>query len=88
MKFTWDLEKEKKNIAKHGFNFVIARYLFLDKNRVVIIDDRNEYGEERHKLFALAFDIKFMMCYIFREDTVRVISLRKANKREWRKYYE
>jgi len=87
MKFTWDIEKEKRNIEKHGLGFMIAKYLFSDPYRVDNIDDRKEYGEERHNLFAKAFDVIFMMCYVLRGDSVRIISLRRANQRERRKYY-
>jgi len=87
MNFIWDLNKEKKNIEKHGFGFRLAHKMFLDVDSVDFEDLRYNYGEERRIIYSIVDNVKLCMCYSYREDKKRIISLRKANKREWSKYY-
>ncbi|GAA0243860.1 BrnT family toxin [Rhodanobacter caeni] len=47
MDFEWDDAKAALNLRKHGIAFEEAARVFLDPGRVDMIDDREEYGEER-----------------------------------------
>lgn len=45
MKFAWDQNKRKKNLAKHWIDFADAALIFYDNNRIEAVDDRDDYGE-------------------------------------------
>jgi uncharacterized DUF497 family protein len=48
MKFEWNEHKNQANELKHGINFAGAVLLFLDKDRIELIDKRQDYGEDRY----------------------------------------
>ncbi len=83
----WDPSKAKANLSKHGISFEEAQTV-LESKQQLILDDRN-YNEER--FIALGFSkhlnlLVVVYCYRF-HDVVRIISARKATKKE-RKFYE
>lgn len=82
MKFEWDESKNQMNIHKHGFDFVDACLVFasplLEK-----LDTREDYGEDRWiGLGMLAGRIVVLIYAQPDAETIRVISLRKANWNE------
>ena len=81
MRYEWDDNKNKANIAKHGVNFNIA-VDFDWESAIEVRDTRFDYGEERWIALGYINKRLFIMVYVFRENTIRIISLRKANKRE------
>jgi uncharacterized DUF497 family protein len=87
MKFEWDEAKARTNKAKHGIGFELAP-LFEFDNAVVTVDDDVDYGEERLKAVGIIGGNIHVMVYTETDDTVRVISLRKATKQEARDYVE
>ena len=90
MKFEWDDEKEKINIAKHGLDFTTAARVFKDEYRLEIYDDKHSDTEDRYITIGIIDNIAYvvMVVYTEREDAIRLISARKATKRERSKYYE
>lgn len=86
MEFEWDKDKTNINRTKHGIDFENAKHLWSDENRVEIyaphpVEDRRiVIGEYRHKLWAAV--------YTMRGETVRIISVRRARKREVDLYEE
>lgn len=90
MKFEWDEVKNRSNIRKHGFDLADAQELFSGNAPLfVTLDCRHEYGEERWKGVGMLGQVAVVVV-VFTEpdnDTIRVISLRKADARE-RKEYE
>jgi uncharacterized protein len=86
MKFEWDENKRIANIEKHGIDFVTACRLWQSP-MLVARDNRHNYGESR--LIGLGTLGKRLLVVVFtkRINTIRIISCRKANKREI-KYYE
>lgn len=84
MKYTWDENKRKINLNKHGVDFTAAIEIFHDKNRIETIDDRKDYGEERIQTIGAAIPGLLMVVYTYRENNSirRFISARKANKNE------
>ncbi len=82
MKFEWDEAKNEINIRKHGLDFVDAHEIF-NGPMVVKLDTRFDYGEERWIGIGL---VGGMICavavYVEREDVIRVISFRKADRYE------
>jgi len=85
MFYEWDEAKNEANKAKHGVSFAMCEE-FNWLSAVIIPDDRNDYGEER--LIALGYIGRriHVLIYTQRMQTRRIISLRKANKREERFY--
>ncbi len=87
MDFEWDPQKAKANKAKHGVDFELAREVFRDPERLIILDDRG-VDEERWCSIGLASGRVLFVVFTERDDDViRIISARKANKREERKYF-
>ena len=87
MKFEWDENKRRINLRKHGLDFANAHQAFND-DAFVIIDDREDYGEERYILLSLMHERIVVIAYTVRGDTIRIISMRKANKRERKSYVQ
>lgn len=82
MRFEWDEEKNQANIRKHGFTFTDAWEIF-EAPMLISLDLKEDYGEER--LIGIGFLRGRIVVVIFTErsdDTIRIISLRKALKYE------
>ena len=87
MRYFYDPAKDRANRAKHGVSLAVAEILFAGPH-LSMTDDRFEYGEVREVAFGLINDRLFVRVYADREAERRVISLRKANKREVKSYGE
>ena len=85
MKFAWDPEKERLNIAKHGISFMDAREIFRDPFRMERHDDDNSIDEERWQTMGFFNDVLFVV-YTDREDVTWIISARVAEPFERRIY--
>jgi len=87
VKFEWNEQKNQENIKKHGFNFLDAHKVF-DLPMLVNLDDRKDYGEDRWFGIGL-FELRFVVLVFTEvdEETIRIISFRKAIKYE-RKQFE
>jgi uncharacterized DUF497 family protein len=88
--FEWDQRKAAKNREKHGVSFSEAKTAFSDEFGRLIADPDHSSGEEdRFILLGTSISSRLLVvCHCVREgDTIRIISARKANKRE-RKTYE
>jgi uncharacterized DUF497 family protein len=88
MQFEWDANKAARNIAKHGVPFEYAARVFLDPRRLDSEDHRRDYGEERRFTVGRIERRLFAVAYTPRGRLIRLISARKANQREQRKYDE
>lgn len=86
MQFEWDDDKAAANAEKHGISFELAAYVFFDDHRLIAIDDRFDYGEERIITMGHVENRLHVVVYTETEDTIRIISARKANKREQERY--
>ena len=88
MKFEWDEEKNALNIRKHGIDFNDVCEMF-DNPILIKLDDREAYGEERWVGVGLLLDIIVVIVYTEQiNDVIRIISARKATKREVQGYAE
>jgi len=85
MNYAHDPKKLAQNVAKHGVWFDIAED-FDWENAVVRVDGRNEYTETRLVAMGPIGDRLYAMVFCLRETTVRIVSLRKANRREVKEY--
>jgi uncharacterized protein len=88
MLFEWNDRKAAQNVAKHGVLFEYAVRVFLDPHRLDSEDTRRDYGEERWLSLGRIEERLFAIAYTRRGKVIRVISARKANEREQRKYDE
>ena len=87
MNFEWDEAKNQANIRKHGFDFSEAEQMFL-VFLLVRPDTREDYDEERWiGIGMIQGRVAFVAFAEPSHDTVRIISLRKADHEE-RKEYE
>ena len=78
--------KRAANIAKHGIDFVAASRVFEDV-RLLVEPDPRDYGTEmRHRAVGLLGDRVITECFTMRGDTCRIISARRANRRERNAY--
>jgi uncharacterized DUF497 family protein len=87
VEFEWDPAKARLNFAKHGVTLEAARDAVLDPFRVERIDDRFDYGEERLQVIgANSEDLLFVVTISHAEDHYRIISARRANRKERAEY--
>ena len=85
MRITFDPVKNAKNIAERGLSFELAQSLEWD-TAVAIEDRRRDYGETRLRVLALLQGRLHAVVVTPREEELRVISFRKANRKEERLY--
>jgi uncharacterized DUF497 family protein len=86
MQFSWDDNKNEQNIQKHGLGFEFAKQLF-NNDLLIIPDIRFNYIENRY--IGYGFIDGRLMVVVYTErlpDIIRIISFRKANKREQQTY--
>ena len=86
MNFEWDEAKSDACFAERGFDFGYAIRVFLDPNRLIEVDDRFDYGEQRYRVLGQIEWRVFVVVYTPRGTAFRLISARKANRREVRRY--
>ena len=87
MKFEWDEQKNRINIQKHGISFEDAKAIFEDV-RITADDTRQSYGEMRNISLGTIHGRICVVVYTERKGVTRIISARKANQRERRRYHE
>ncbi len=88
MKFEWDTEKARKNERKHGVSFQEALTVFQDALSLTYPDTNHSADEDRFLIIGLSSTGNVLVIsHIFRNDSIRIISARKATKKE-RYFYE
>ena len=87
VRYVYDPAKDRANRAKHGVSLASAEVMFQGPH-VSMTDGRFEYGEVREVAVDLINDRLFVCVYAERDAERRVISLRKANRREVKRYGE
>jgi uncharacterized DUF497 family protein len=86
VEFEWDEAKSEACFSERGFDFAYAAQAFFDPERVIGIDDRVDYGEQRYRLMGRIQGRLFVLVYTLRNGVIRIISARKANQREIKRY--
>ncbi len=81
MEFTWSETKRAANIKAHGLDFVDAASVF-EGLTFTFEDDRFSYGEQRFVTLGLLAGVTVSVVHTENEYEIRVISFRKASKRE------
>jgi uncharacterized protein len=85
IKFEWDLPKAAANLKKHQVSFDEAKSVFYDEFAVQFFDEEHSSGEERFLMLGMSSGAKLLIvCHCEREhgEVIRIISARKATKRE------
>lgn len=85
MEYEWDEPKRRRNREKHGVDFVAARAFDWDA-ATIRPDNRTDYGEPRYKAYGYIGERFMVLVYTRRAEMIRVISLRRANRREIKRY--
>ena len=85
MDFEWDAAKADSNLAKHGIDFAEAMEVLSDPERVERPDARSG-GEPRVQVVGAAKGRILFVVYTMRGTACRIISIRKANRRERKAY--
>ena len=86
MQFEWDSDKAAANVSRHGVSFELAMLVFLDNGRLIKLYERFDYGEERIITMGHVNNRLHVVVYTQTNDTIRIISARKANRRERKRY--
>lgn len=87
MRFEFDATKDRANQAKHGASLALAVELDWD-TALVWVDSRFEYGETRMIALAPKTRILYYVAFVDRGEVRRIISLRRANRREVKHYVQ
>ena len=87
MEVEFDPNKNMTNLGKHGLSLVMANELDWDA-ALVWVDDRLDYKETRMVALAPKTGILYCVAFVDRGETRRIISLRRANRREVKHYVE
>jgi hypothetical protein len=85
MRFTFDPAKNERNIADRGLSFELASELEWD-TALTVEDTRRDYGETRLRVLALLHGRLHAVVVTPRKDELRVISFRKAKRKEEKLY--
>lgn len=87
MEFEWDEIKNSKNIEKHSLDFIDVvsafKYPIIKKENT-----KKDYGEKRWIAIGQLKNFCIVIIYTIRDKKIRLISARKANKKEREIYYE
>ena len=88
MEFVWDPRKAKENLRKHGVAFADAVIALEDENALTI-EDRN-HDEQRFKTLGMGptLNVLFVVHCEQPANSIRIISARKADKRETKIYLQ
>ena len=83
--FEWDEEKRQQNLLKHGVDLLYAAVI-LEGDVVTMVDDRKDYGETRYLALGMMGEDILAVIYNLRGENIRLISARKARKKEYERY--
>jgi uncharacterized DUF497 family protein len=85
VEITFDPAKNERNLRERGLNFeIVSEFDF--KSAILSPDTRKNYGEVRIRALGLIAGKLHALVFTLRDGTIRVISLRKANRKERNRY--
>ena len=87
--FEWDKRKATSNKKKHGVSFEEARSAFFDENALIFKDPDHSDQEDRFILLETSSMLRTIVvchCYKENDNVIRIISARKADKKEQMDY--
>ena len=86
--YQWDAAKAKANYTKHGVQFADATAVLEDDSALTI---RDPYSQEEERWITMGEDARgriLVVVYVWRDDSIRLISARRASARERKSYEE
>lgn len=86
MNFNWDPAKRQTNLKKHGLDFAEAERVFSGET-FTFEDDRFAYNEQRFISMGLLRGDVVIIAHTETQDTIRIISMRRAEKHEQKLYF-
>ena len=88
MEFRWDDKKSKSNVTKHSISFEEAKSVFLDEYARLKHDPDHSLDENRYLLLGMSSSLKILVVVhtVIEDDIIRLISARKATRRESKQY--
>lgn len=87
--FQWDKDKDVINQRKHSVSFEEAKSVFYDDNAIQFWDETHSELEDRFLLLGMSSKMRLLLivhCYREKESEIRIISARKATKKESQQY--
>lgn len=87
--FVWDENKNRANQRKHGVSFEEAKTVFFDDLAIEYFDPDHSQEEERFIMIGTSIKSRIIVvchCYRETEPLIRIISARKATKKERKSY--
>jgi uncharacterized DUF497 family protein len=89
MKFEWDANKQQQNKQKHRISFEEATTVWTDPFALIAPDPTHSIIEKREWIIGKSYKSRVLVVvFTMREETIRIISARPANKSERKKYVE
>jgi uncharacterized DUF497 family protein len=88
--FDWDERKNQANKRKHKVSFEEAQTVFFDEKAIRYFDPDHSAEEDRFLMLGMSFALRILVvCHCYRTDDslIRIISARKADKREQADYW-
>ena len=85
LRIEWDPDKDKQNRRKHGVSFSEAESVFMDEHALLLDDPEHSADEDRFILLGLGAKLRILVVVHSlreRQDVIRIISARKAIRRE------
>jgi uncharacterized DUF497 family protein len=85
LSFVWDESKNRENQKRHGVSFEEARSVFFDEEAREFFDPDHSDDEDRFLLVGRSYKLRVLLvCHCFREaeGTIRIISARRATRKE------
>ncbi len=86
----WGPGRSRENKRKHKVSFEEAQTVFLDENAIRFFDPDHSQDEDRFLMLGMSFTLRVLVvCHCYREDdsVIRIVSARKADKREQSDYW-
>ncbi len=90
-RFEWDPGKSRSNLKKHGVSFEEAKTVFFDEGAIVASDPDHSAEEDRFLIIGFSIQLRVLLvCFCEREagNRIRIISARKATRKEQAQYRE
>lgn len=93
LQFEWDEKKDITNARNHDVKFAEAKTVFYDENAIEFFDEDHSWKEIRLIMIGLSSKLRILLVSYTLiegkdEDIIRIISSRKATKREQQSYFE
>ena len=89
-RFEWDENKSRENKKKQGESFDEAQTVFLDENAIRYYDPNHSEDEDRFIMLGISFTLRALLvchCYRLDDKVIRIVSARKANRKEATAYW-